>query len=192
MNAAARAVIALLFAAAAWPASTAAQTVEEFYRNKSITMLVGGGAGGGYDTYARVFASHLSRHIPGSPTIIAKNMPAAAGLGGGSADAAAALRLLADEGRLSADDSRVRDAAKATGAVIGAPKAVANDQGLPPASGTTYSLPSRPTLTSLKLVPLAKRVTVPSTVLKRRSPDAVLPSDVSVAKTTFWYCARPP
>jgi tripartite-type tricarboxylate transporter receptor subunit TctC len=84
MNAATRAVMALLFAAAAWPASTAAQTVEEFYRNKSITMLVGGGAGGGYDTYARIFARHLSRHIPGNPNIIAKNMPAAAGLAAAS------------------------------------------------------------------------------------------------------------
>jgi tripartite-type tricarboxylate transporter receptor subunit TctC len=84
MNAATRAVMALLFAAAAWPASTSAQTVEEFYRNKSITMLVGGGAGGGYDTYARVFARHLSRHIPGNPNIIAKNMPAAAGLAAAS------------------------------------------------------------------------------------------------------------
>src|SRR5262249_30747915 len=64
--------------------STSAQTVEEFYRSKSITMLVGGGAGGGYDTYARVFARHLSRHIPGNPNIIAKNMPAAAGLAAAS------------------------------------------------------------------------------------------------------------
>src|SRR5262249_22840774 len=84
MNARTRAIMALLFAAAAWPASTSAQTVEEFYRNKSITMLVGGGAGGGYDTYARIFARHLSRHIPGNPNIIAKNMPAAAGLAAAS------------------------------------------------------------------------------------------------------------
>jgi tripartite-type tricarboxylate transporter receptor subunit TctC len=84
MNAGTRTVMALLFAAVAWPASTVAQTVEEFYRNKSITMLVGGGAGGGYDTYARVFARHLSRHIPGNPNIIAKNMPAAAGLAAAS------------------------------------------------------------------------------------------------------------
>jgi tripartite-type tricarboxylate transporter receptor subunit TctC len=63
-----------------WSASTQAQTVEEFYRSKSVTMLVGSGAGGGYDTYARIFARHMSRYIPGNPTIIAKNMPAAAGL----------------------------------------------------------------------------------------------------------------
>jgi tripartite-type tricarboxylate transporter receptor subunit TctC len=56
------------------------QTTEEFYRGKSITLLVGGGAGGGYDTYARVFARHLPKYIPGHPSIIAKNMPAAAGL----------------------------------------------------------------------------------------------------------------
>jgi tripartite-type tricarboxylate transporter receptor subunit TctC len=43
-------------------------------------MLVGSGAGGGYDVYARAFARHWTDHIPGHPAIIAKNMPAAAGL----------------------------------------------------------------------------------------------------------------
>ncbi len=43
-------------------------------------MLVGSGAGGGYDVYARAFARHWTNHIPGHPNIIAKNMPAAAGL----------------------------------------------------------------------------------------------------------------
>jgi tripartite-type tricarboxylate transporter receptor subunit TctC len=74
----------LICAAACWPAGAHAQTVEEFYRGKSITMLVGSGAGGGYDTYARIFARHMSRHIPGNPAIIAKNMPAAAGLAAAS------------------------------------------------------------------------------------------------------------
>src|SRR5262244_850147 len=80
-----RAIAALLFAAPVWPASGTAQTVEEFYKSKSITMLVAGGAGGGYDTYARIFARHLSRHIPSQPNIIVKNMPAAAGLAAASA-----------------------------------------------------------------------------------------------------------
>jgi tripartite-type tricarboxylate transporter receptor subunit TctC len=79
------AIAALILALAVCPISSAAQTVEEFYRSKSITMLIGGGAGGGYDTYARIFARHLSRHIPGNPNIIAKNMPAAAGLAAASA-----------------------------------------------------------------------------------------------------------
>ena len=74
------AATALLLAAATWPPCTYAQTVDEFYRGRSITMLVGSGAGGGYDTYARIFARHMTRHIPGNPAIIAKNMPAAAGL----------------------------------------------------------------------------------------------------------------
>jgi tripartite-type tricarboxylate transporter receptor subunit TctC len=74
------AATAVLLAAATWPVSTRAQAVEEFYKGKSVTMLVGSGAGGGYDTYARIFARHMARYIPGNPTIIAKNMPAAAGL----------------------------------------------------------------------------------------------------------------
>jgi tripartite-type tricarboxylate transporter receptor subunit TctC len=77
--------IALLATAALLgPTNASAQTVDEFYRGKPITMLVGSGAGGGYDTYARVFARHMSRHIPGNPVIIAKNMPAAAGLAAAS------------------------------------------------------------------------------------------------------------
>ena len=79
------AIAALVLAAAACPTGAAAQNVEEFYRGRSISMLVGSGAGGGYDTYARVFARHMSNHIPGRPAIVAKNMPAAAGLAAASA-----------------------------------------------------------------------------------------------------------
>jgi tripartite-type tricarboxylate transporter receptor subunit TctC len=75
-----------MLAAAAWLCPTAAstQSVEEFYRTKSITMLIGSAAGGGYDIYGRVLARHLSRHVPGNPNIIVKNMPAAAGLAAAS------------------------------------------------------------------------------------------------------------
>jgi len=74
------------------PSSAFAQSIEEFYRSKPITMLVGGGAGGGYDTYARIFARHMSRHVPGQPTIIARNLPAAAGIAAASALATTAER----------------------------------------------------------------------------------------------------
>jgi len=57
-----------------------AQSVDDFYKSHPITMLVASGVGGGYDVYARAFARHWSDHIPGHPPIIAKNVPAAAGL----------------------------------------------------------------------------------------------------------------
>jgi tripartite-type tricarboxylate transporter receptor subunit TctC len=76
-------VFALAFAIAATQSANA-QSVEEFYKSHPITMLVGSGAGGGYDVYARVFARYWTNHIPGHPPIIAKNMPAAAGLAAAS------------------------------------------------------------------------------------------------------------
>ena len=76
---------AVFVAATVWPAAMAqAQGVEDFYKSKPITMLVGSGAGGGYDVYARAFARFWTNHIPGHPNIIAKNMPAAAGLAAAS------------------------------------------------------------------------------------------------------------
>jgi tripartite-type tricarboxylate transporter receptor subunit TctC len=75
----------VLFAALCWPAAMAqAQSVEDFYKSNSVTMLVGSGAGGGYDVYARTFARHWTNHIPGHPTIVPKNLPAAAGLAAAS------------------------------------------------------------------------------------------------------------
>ncbi len=72
--------------------SASAQSVEEFYKGRQVTMLIGGGAGGGYDVYYRALARHLGRHIPGNPSIIPKNQPAASGLA-----AAAALYTSADK-----------------------------------------------------------------------------------------------
>jgi tripartite-type tricarboxylate transporter receptor subunit TctC len=57
-----------------------AQGAQNFYAGKTITMLIGTGAGGGYDTYARTLARHMSRNIPGNPVIVPKNMPGADGL----------------------------------------------------------------------------------------------------------------
>jgi tripartite-type tricarboxylate transporter receptor subunit TctC len=64
-----------------WPPTVGhADTVEEFYRGKQVVLLVASGVGGGYDTYARTFARHVGRHLPGNPVIIPKNLPAAGGL----------------------------------------------------------------------------------------------------------------
>jgi tripartite-type tricarboxylate transporter receptor subunit TctC len=63
----------------------AAESVESFYRGKQVTMIVAGGVGGGYDTYARTFARYYGRHIPGRPAILPKNIPAAGGLQGANA-----------------------------------------------------------------------------------------------------------
>ena len=68
------------------PLDTAlAQPAADFFRGRQITMLVGSGSGGGYDVYARVWARHVVRYIPGQPTIVAKNMPAAAGIAAANA-----------------------------------------------------------------------------------------------------------
>jgi tripartite-type tricarboxylate transporter receptor subunit TctC len=49
----------------------------DYYAGKTVELVVGGDAGGGYDIYARALARHLPRHIPGNPTIVVKNMPGA-------------------------------------------------------------------------------------------------------------------
>ena len=57
-----------------------AQSVADFYRGKSIELLVGAAAGGGYDVAARLIANHMVRHILGNPAIVVRNMPGATGL----------------------------------------------------------------------------------------------------------------
>ena len=64
-------------AALALAAPARAQSVEEFYRGRSITVLVGFTAGGGYDLYARLLGRHMGRYIPGNPTMVVQNMPGA-------------------------------------------------------------------------------------------------------------------
>jgi tripartite-type tricarboxylate transporter receptor subunit TctC len=51
-----------------------------FYRRKTVSIIVGSGAGGGFDTTARLVARHIGRHIPGTPTVIVVNMPGGGGL----------------------------------------------------------------------------------------------------------------
>ncbi|MDB5649236.1 MAG: family tricarboxylate transporter, receptor protein [Hyphomicrobiales bacterium] len=64
----------------AGPASAVDETVEAFYRNRQVTLIVGSSAGGGYDAYSRLLARHIGRHIPGNPSIVVQNMPGASGV----------------------------------------------------------------------------------------------------------------
>ena len=51
--------------------------VEQFYKGKQISVVVGSSAGGGYDTYARLLARRFGSSIPGNPTVVPQNMPGA-------------------------------------------------------------------------------------------------------------------
>jgi tripartite-type tricarboxylate transporter receptor subunit TctC len=61
-------------------ASGNAKAQEDFYRGKQIRLISGHPVGGDYDVGARFLAKHLPRHIPGQPTVIVQNMPAAASI----------------------------------------------------------------------------------------------------------------
>src|SRR6266705_3003799 len=54
-----------------------ANAQEPFYRGKTVRIIVGASAGGGYDTYSRTIARHMGKHIPGNPVFVVVNMPGA-------------------------------------------------------------------------------------------------------------------
>jgi tripartite-type tricarboxylate transporter receptor subunit TctC len=57
-----------------------AQTVEEFYRGRTLSLIIPNAPGGSFDLYARLVASNLGRFIPGHPSIVPQNMPGAGGM----------------------------------------------------------------------------------------------------------------
>lgn len=61
-------------------ASAAAQPAADFYKGKTVSLVVGFTPGGGYDTYARVLSRHYGAQIPGQPNVIVQNMPGAGSL----------------------------------------------------------------------------------------------------------------
>jgi len=62
------------------PSDPAGASTADFYRGQTLSIVVGSGAGGGFDTTARLVARHIGRHIPGEPTVIVVNMPGGGGL----------------------------------------------------------------------------------------------------------------
>ena len=72
--------LALLWAGASAVPAGAQENVASFYRGKTIQMVVGSSAGGGYDLYARLAARYMGRYIPGTPNIVVSNMAGAASI----------------------------------------------------------------------------------------------------------------
>jgi tripartite-type tricarboxylate transporter receptor subunit TctC len=73
-------VITALVATAALAVPAAADPVEDFYKGKTINMVVGTGPGGDYDLRLRMVARHIGKHIPGNPQVVVANMPGGGGL----------------------------------------------------------------------------------------------------------------
>lgn len=78
---------AAAIAGALTAAAAHAQDVSSFYKGRTVTMIIGANPGGGYDTYARLIARHIGKHIPGNPNVVPSNLP-----GASSNTAAAALQ----------------------------------------------------------------------------------------------------
>lgn len=57
-----------------------ADSAEDFYKGRQVKLIIGANAGGSYDSYGRLLAAHLGRHIPGNPTVVPTNMPGASGV----------------------------------------------------------------------------------------------------------------
>jgi len=70
-------VIAALFALSG---RTGADGVDDFYKNRSLSLVIGYSVGGGYDAYARLLARYIGKHIPGEPSIVPQQMTGAGSL----------------------------------------------------------------------------------------------------------------
>jgi tripartite-type tricarboxylate transporter receptor subunit TctC len=67
--------IAIPFIVTSFPVQAA-----DFYKGKTISLIIGSNASGGYDGYGRLLARHMGKHIPGEPSIVPQNMPGANGV----------------------------------------------------------------------------------------------------------------
>ena len=72
-------IAAALVAAVATQAARSAG-VEDFYKGKTVSLLIGYSVGGGYDAYGRLLARHFGKHLPGNPNVVPQNMSGAGSL----------------------------------------------------------------------------------------------------------------
>ncbi|MDE2477033.1 MAG: hypothetical protein KGO48_18395 [Alphaproteobacteria bacterium] len=72
--------VSLLIAPVLVVAVSPAHAADDFYRGKTVQVIVGFSPGGGYDLYARALARHIGKHLPGNPSVNVQNMPGAGSL----------------------------------------------------------------------------------------------------------------
>ena len=72
--------LCLLVALPGWEGTARADAIEDFYKGRQVKLVIGSNTGGAYDSYGRLLAAHLGRHIPGNPTVVPSNMPGASGI----------------------------------------------------------------------------------------------------------------
>ena len=73
------AILVLAVTVALWAAPAAADPVADFYKDKTITLISAGEAGGAHGVYAQLIAAHIKKHIPGNPTVVFQQMLGAGG-----------------------------------------------------------------------------------------------------------------
>jgi tripartite-type tricarboxylate transporter receptor subunit TctC len=73
-------IAALLLTAGLGMAPAQADGLADFYKGKTVALVVGSSTGGGYDTMTRAVARFIGKHIPGNPTVVVRNMPGAGGI----------------------------------------------------------------------------------------------------------------
>jgi tripartite-type tricarboxylate transporter receptor subunit TctC len=79
-----RATAALMLLATAGSVSAKADALEDFYKSKSLQLIISSTPGGGYDAMARAYARYMGSYMPGSPPVIVRNMPGAGGITAGN------------------------------------------------------------------------------------------------------------
>ncbi|HEY2230138.1 MAG TPA: tripartite tricarboxylate transporter substrate-binding protein [Xanthobacteraceae bacterium] len=75
-----RSIAAALLLMTSLAAPARADTIADFYKGKTVALVVGSSTGGGYDTMTRAIARFIGKHIPGNPTVVVRNMPGAGGI----------------------------------------------------------------------------------------------------------------
>lgn len=76
----AKLIQSLAFAFALSSAALSSAAESNYFQGKTVRVVVGSSAGGGYDLWARLMAQHIGKHIPGNPSVLVQNMPGAGGV----------------------------------------------------------------------------------------------------------------